>query len=82
MDWTYEVKLPSGEVQTRVRETGSLTAARLDITEEEASVHVWTSQVPEDVDDRTPDQKRWDRQTLCGGCFQIKSSGGKCHCDE
>lgn len=64
-------------------ETGSITAKRLEITEDAARVHVWTSNAPEDSIELTYSDKRWTMHELCPVHFIAKSATGKCwNCEE
>jgi len=75
------VTLTNGETVTRVRGTGSITAARLEITEGEASKHVWKS-VTEETVEYTSATMPW-KTDVCGIHFIQRSAKGKCWiCEE
>jgi hypothetical protein len=74
----YTIKDESGVEVELVRETGSITAHRLEITETAAGIHVWTSAAPDDSVELTHNDKRWTVQPFCGKHHMQKSAAGKC----
>jgi hypothetical protein len=66
-----------------IHETGSLTADRLEITESDASKHVWKGMMGDADAEVSESERNWKRnQNRCDVCFTYKSSSGRCMCNE